>query len=87
VNWLERFWAKRGLGACICEGQEISAACAEIERLRAALRALAQVPAVLQVLGRDHTEDCRCPLCNAHALLSPNEPAQPRSGPETNDGQ
>ena len=34
VNWLERFEAKSGMGACICEGQEIAAVLAEVARLR-----------------------------------------------------
>lgn len=37
IDWLARFTSKVGLGACICEGQEISAAIDEIERLRAAV--------------------------------------------------
>ena len=35
AEWLARFLSKRGMGACICEGQEISAAIDEIERLTA----------------------------------------------------
>ena len=35
IDWLARFTSKVGLGACICEGQEISAAIDEIERLTA----------------------------------------------------
>lgn len=35
VDWLRYFLGKVGLGACICEGQEISAAADEIERLTA----------------------------------------------------
>ena len=32
-DWLAYFKAKRGMGAVICEGPEIEAACAEIEAL------------------------------------------------------
>lgn len=39
VDWLGRFMSKQGMGACICEGQEINAAVAEIESLRADLAA------------------------------------------------
>ena len=44
---------------------------AEIERLRAALRDLINIPAVRQVLGARHTADCGCPLCRSRAALSP----------------
>lgn len=40
VNWLDRFLSKQGMGACFCEGQEINAAVAEIESLRAKLAQL-----------------------------------------------
>ena len=32
-DWLKYFLAKRNVGAVICEGPEIEAACAEIDRL------------------------------------------------------
>ena len=48
---------------------------AEIERLRAALRDLINIPAVRQVLGERHTADCGCPLCRSRAALS-SLPAQ-----------
>lgn len=32
-DWLISFISKKGFGACICEGQEINAACDELERL------------------------------------------------------
>lgn len=38
AEWLARFLSKRGMGACICEGQEIHAAANEIDRLRAAVQ-------------------------------------------------
>lgn len=38
AEWLARFLSKRGMGACICEGQEIHAAVSEIDHLRAALK-------------------------------------------------
>jgi hypothetical protein len=39
IDWLTTFISKRGLGACICEGQEISAILDDLDRLRAALAA------------------------------------------------
>lgn len=41
-NFLREFEAKRGMGACICEGQEISAALDEIERQRIEIMELKQ---------------------------------------------
>lgn len=40
-----------------------------IAELEVALRDLATVPAVLQVLGREHAPGCHCPLCRANLLL------------------
>ena len=41
-DWLAYFKAKRGMGAVICEGPEIEAACAEIEALLARHNALVE---------------------------------------------
>ena len=51
-DWLAYFKAKRGMGAVICEGQEIEAACAEIEALLASHNAL-----VDEIAQRQETED------------------------------
>ena len=55
----------------ITAGRLCKEAAAEIERLRAALRDLINIPAVRQVLGERHTADCGCPLCRSRAALSP----------------
>ena len=39
-DWLKYFLAKRNVGAVICEGPEIEAACAEIDRLHSDYAAL-----------------------------------------------
>ena len=44
-DWLAYFKAKRGMGAVICEGPEIEAACAEIEALLARHNALVEAVA------------------------------------------
>jgi len=38
-------------------------------RLERALRAVLSVPAVRMVLGTDHIEGCRCPVCRAEEVL------------------
>jgi len=54
-DWLAYFKAKRGMGAVICEGPEIEAACAEIEALLA--RHTALVDAVKWMLWIDTPEN------------------------------
>lgn len=74
TDWLGRFVAKRGLGACICEAQEISAALDEIERLRAALRRI-------RYAGNDsHPTAIWMQTVAAHAM----EPQWPNPGEQPN---
>jgi hypothetical protein len=49
---------------------ERDAAVEIIIKLRTALRNLAHVPAVKQVLGSHHTMNCQCPLCVARELTA-----------------
>lgn len=65
-----------------CHAVAILARCrdelqAQVAELRGALRNLATVPAVLQVLGRKHAGNCTCPLCDANKLWQkPKSPHQ-----------
>ena len=46
-----------------------------IEELEKALSGLERVPAVRQVLGTNHGEKCRCPMCTARQALNPKSAA------------